>query len=211
MKSNDQQGEIKNMDKVKDLPNEEYEISDNENDFDDLDEEQTQLNDQQEEEKPITEEKNADLIKNLTEQIDLIQDKLLRSIAESENTRHRMNKKVEEARDYAVVSFVKDLVPVIDNFSRVLLHVPEHLDADTKVIIEGVSMTRDALLAVLQKHGIESIEPIEGESFDYNHHHAISQVVTDIHKEGSIVSTMQVGYKIKDRLIRPASVAVAKK
>jgi molecular chaperone GrpE len=203
MESKDQHGEAKN--------NKEYEISDEEIALENLDEEQKLLDDQHEGQKLIADEKDADLVKNLTEQFDLMQDKLLRAIAESENTRHRMNKKVEEARDYAVVSFVKDLLPIVDNFSRALLHVPENLDANSKVIIEGVSMTRDALLDVLKKHGIESIEPAQGENFDYNNHHAISQVVTDQHKEGSIVSTMQVGYKIKDRLIRPASVAVAKK
>ncbi len=203
MESKDQHGEAKN--------NKEYEISDEEIALENLDEEQKLLDDDHEGQKFITDEKDADLVKNLTEQIDLMQDKLLRAIAESENTRHRMNKKVEEARDYAVVSFVKDLLPIVDNFSRALLHVPENLDANSKIIIEGVGMTRDALLDVLKKHGIESIEPTQGENFDYNNHHAISQVVTDQHKEGSIVSTMQVGYKIKDRLIRPASVAVAKK
>ena len=203
MESKDQHGEAKN--------NKEYEISDEEIVLENLGEEQKLLDDEHEGQKLITDEKDADLVKNLTEQIDLMQDKLLRAIAESENTRHRMNKKVEEARDYAVVSFVKDLLPIVDNFSRALLHVPENLDANSKIIIEGVGMTRDALLDVLKKHGIESIEPTQGENFDYNNHHAISQVVTDQHKEGSIVSTMQVGYKIKDRLIRPASVAVAKK
>ena len=90
-------------------------------------------------------------------------------------------------------------MPIIDNFSRALLHVPENLDSDTKIIIEGISMTRDALIDVFKKHGIESIEPHSGDNFDYNNHYAISQVVTDQHKEGSIVSTMQTGCKIKDK------------
>lgn len=188
-------------DKVKDVSKVEHELDIDENHY----------NDQDEGQEVITEEKDADLINNLTQQIELMQDKLLRAIAESENTRHRMNKKVEEAKDYAIVNFAKDLVPVIDNFSRAVSHIPENLDNDIKIIIEGVSMTRDALVDVFKKHGIESIEPQEGEDFDYNNHHAISQVVTDQHKEGTIVDTMQVGYKIKDRLIRPASVAVAKK
>ena len=122
-----------------------------------------------------------------------------------------MNKKVEEARDFSIVGFAKDLLPVIDNFSRALSHVPENINNDTKIIIDGVSMIKDELISIFKKHGIESIEPKEGEGFDYNHHHAISQVVTDQYEEGTIVTTMQVGYKIKDRLIRPASVAVAKK
>jgi molecular chaperone GrpE len=185
--------------------------NDYENHDSNLAEEHKLLDDEHEGQKLITEEKDAELISNLTEQIEIMQDKLLRAIAESENTRHRMNKKIEEAKDYAIVNFARDLVPVIDNFSRALSHVPENLDNDTNIIIEGVTMTRDTLVDVFKKHGIESIEPQEGENFDYNNHYAISQVVTDQHKEGTIVSTMQVGYKIRDRLIRPASVAVAKK
>jgi molecular chaperone GrpE len=185
-------------------------LKSDENHCNNLDIEQGLVDEQHKEQQLITEEKDTELINSLTEQIELIQDKLLRAVAESENTRHRMNKKVEEAKDYAIVSFAKDLVPVIDNFSMALSHVPENLDDSAKIIVEGVKMTRDELLSVFKKHGIESIEPQEGDNFDYNNHYAISQVVTDQHKDGTIISTMQVGYKIKDRLIRPASVAVAK-
>ena len=174
-------------------------------------EEQKLLEDEHEGQQLLTEEKDTELINNLTEEIKLIQDKLLRAVAESENIRNRMNKKVEEARDFSIVGFAKDLLPVIDNFSRALSHVPENINNDTRIIIDGVRMIKDELISIFKKHGIESIEPKEGEGFDYNNHHAISQVVTDQYQEGTIVSTMQVGYKIKDRLIRPASVAVAKK
>jgi len=174
-------------------------------------EEQKLLEDEHEGQQLFTEEKDTELINNLTEEIKLMQDKLLRAVAESENIRNRMNKKVEEARDFSIIGFTKDLLPVIDNFSRALSHVPENINNDTKIIIDGVSMIKDDLISIFKKHGIESIEPKEGEGFDYNHHHAISQVVTDQYEEGTIVSTMQVGYKIKDRLIRPASVAVAKR
>ena len=160
-------------------------------------EEQKLLEDEHEGQQLLTEEKDTELINNLTEEIKLMQDKLLRA--------------VEEARDFSIVGFAKDLLPVIDNFSRALSHVPENINNDTKIIIDGVSMIKDELISIFKKHGIESIEPKEGEGFDYNHHHAISQVVTDQYEEGTIVSTMQVGYKIKYRLIRPASVAVAKK
>lgn len=160
--------------------------------------------------KLIADEKDAELIKHLTEQVEAAQDKLLRAMAESENIRHRMNRLVEETRDYSIFNFAKDLVSVIDNLSRAIAHAPENLDESHKAVIDGVRMTKNELDSVLKKHGLEVIEPKAGDKFDYNNHHAISQVETDEYVEGTIVSTMQTGYRIKDRLLRPAAVAVAK-
>jgi molecular chaperone GrpE len=80
-----------------------------------------------------------------------------------------------------------------------------------KNMISGVDMTRNELTSIFKKHGLESIEPQAGEKFDYNIHHAVAQIETDEHDDGTIVNTMQVGYKIKDRLLRPAMVRVSKK
>jgi len=154
-------------------------------------------------------ESNA--VEELKEQIEVLQDKLLRQLAESENIRARGTMLADEAREFAVLGVAKDLVPVMDNLSRALEHLPEDLSADVKNMIAGVEMTKNELSSVFTKHGLESIEPQSGDKFDYNLHHAISQVMTDEHKPGSIVSTMQSGYKIKERLIRPAVVTVAKK
>ena len=150
------------------------------------------------------------IIDSLNEQIDSLQDKLLRQLAESENIRTRSTKLVEEAREYAIFDFTKDLMPVMDNLQRALEHLPEELDDEMQNIIEGVRMTKDQLESAFQKHHLESIAPQSGDKFDYNMHHAISQIMTDEFGAGSIVNTMQVGYKIKDRLIRPAAVTVAK-
>jgi molecular chaperone GrpE len=158
----------------------------------------------------ISEENPDNMIDELNNQIQTLQDKLLRSMAETENVRTRLNKNVEEAREYSIINFAKDLVPVVDNLARALTHLPANLDEETGSLIQGVKMTQKELENVFRKHGLEAIEPQEGEKFDYNAHHAITQVVTDKHKAGTIVNTMQVGYRIKDRLIRPASVAVAK-
>jgi molecular chaperone GrpE len=146
----------------------------------------------------------------LTAQAEILQDKLLRQLAESENIRTRSAKLVEEAREYAIFDFTKDLMPVMDNLHRALDHLPENLDAETQNIVEGVKMTKSQLESVFQKHHLESIAPQSGDKFDYNLHHAISQIMTEEFRAGSIVNTMQLGYKIKERLIRPAAVTVAK-
>ena len=160
--------------------------------------------------KLLDEKDDGELIENLTEEIKTLKDRLLRAVAESENIRHRMTKMIDETRDYSIVAFAKDLVPVVDNLSMALSHLPEILSKEAEVIAQGVKMTKSELDSVLKKHGIETIEPKVGDNFDYNNHHAISEVVVDDHKKGTIVNNMQIGYKIKDRLIRPASVVVAK-
>ena len=150
------------------------------------------------------------IIAHLQEEIAQGQDKLLRQLAETENIRSRSAKMVEEASNYAIFSFAKDLVSVMDNLDRALEHVPKDVNEEVKNIIEGVKMTQQELTSIFAKHSLESLKPNSGEVFDYNQHHAISQVATDDYEPGVIVNTMQVGYKIKDRLIRPAAVAVAK-
>ncbi|MCC8398277.1 MAG: nucleotide exchange factor GrpE [Rickettsia endosymbiont of Labidopullus appendiculatus] len=148
---------------------------------------------------------------NLKSQIEILQDKLLRTIAESDNTRKRLEKSIEEAKDYAIFSFAKDLLSVNDNLSRALEHKPQNMEGDLANIITGVEMTKSELTSILQKHGLESIEPLLGEKFDYNIHHAISQIVSDEYDQDSVIAVMQSGYKIKDRLLRPAIVQVSKK
>ena len=156
------------------------------------------------------EDSESDVVDDLKKQIEELQDKLLRQLAESENIRTRATKQVEEVKNYAVFDFSRDLISVMDNLSRALDHLPENLSNDVKNIVAGIEMTKSELESVFKKHKLESIAPHSGDKFDYHLHHAISQVVTEECKSGSIVTTMQNGYKIKDRLIRPASVTVAK-
>lgn len=158
----------------------------------------------------LKESKPQEIISDLTKQVEVLQDKLLRQLAESENVRTRSAKLIEEAREYAIFEFTKDLIPVIDNLQRALEHLPKDLDPDAQNVVEGVKMTKEQLESAFKKHHLESITPQSGDKFDYNIHHAISQVMTEEFSPGSIVNTMQAGYKIKDRLIRPAAVTVAK-
>jgi molecular chaperone GrpE len=145
-------------------------------------------------------------IEELKSQIELLKDKALRTVAESDNTRKRLEKMIDDARDYSIVSFAKDLLAVMDNLGRAL----EYRDKIDSVLT-GVDMTKLELETVLKKYGIEALEPSIGDKFDYNNHHAVSQVVTDEQDSDSIVGVMQVGYRIKDRLLRPALVTVSKR
>ena len=162
---------------------------------------QTLIHDSQNE---SIEEKNP-----LEQEILELKDKLLRHAAETENLRKRCEKQTEEARDFAVTNFAKDLIGVIDNMHRALQHKPAEINQEMQNIIQGVEMILSEFSAVLKKHHIHVIETNIGDDFNHHNHYAIAQVPTDEFSKGKIVNVMQIGYKLKDRLLRPTSVAIA--
>lgn len=139
-------------------------------------------------------------------------DKLLRALAETENQRRRAQREREDASKYAAANFAKDLLDVADNFRRALTSIdPAALqDERAKALIEGVAATERALLAAFERHGIKRIEPEIGERFDPNLHEAMFEVPNTGKQGGSIVQVVQAGYRMHDRLLRPAMVGVAK-
>jgi molecular chaperone GrpE len=139
-------------------------------------------------------------------------DKLLRALAETENLRRRAQREREDASKYAAANFAKDMLDVADNFRRALASIdPASLqDERAKALIEGVAATERALLAAFERHGIKRIEPEIGERFDPNLHEAMFEVPGTGKPGGSIVQVVQTGYRMHDRLLRPAMVGVAK-
>ena len=152
----------------------------------------------------------GDILSEAQSEVVALKDKLMRTAAEMENMRRRYEKQIEDVREYSVSSFAKDLMSVMDNFSRALSHKPDAENDAVKNFIIGVEMTESELMNIFKKHKIEAIKPEVGEKFDYNLHQAISQIPSDEHPEGVILSSMQDGYKFKERLLRPAVVAVSK-
>lgn len=151
-----------------------------------------------------------DVLSDIQNEVAILKDKLMRTAAEMENMRRRYEKQIEDVREYSISSFAKDLMSVMDNFSRALSHKPEAENDAVKNFILGVEMTESELLNIFKKHNIQTIAPKLGDKFDYNLHHAISQLESQEHPEGTILSAMQNGYKFKERLLRPAAVAVSK-
>jgi len=139
-------------------------------------------------------------------------DKLLRALAETENQRRRAQRERDDASKYAAANFAKDMLDVADNFRRALASIdPASLqDERAKALIEGVAATERALLAAFERHGIKRIEPEIGERFDPNLHEAMFEVPGTGKPGGSIVQVVQTGYRMHDRLLRPAMVGVAK-
>ena len=139
-------------------------------------------------------------------------DKLLRALAETENQRRRAQRDREDARKYAASNFAKDMLDVADNLRRALgsLDPASLQDERAKALVEGVAATERALLAALERHGIKRIEPEIGERFDPNLHEAMFEVPNTGKPGGSVVQVVQAGYRMHDRLLRPAMVGVAK-
>jgi molecular chaperone GrpE len=148
-----------------------------------------------------------------TENADL-KDRLLRAMADAENTRRIAAREKQEASQYAVTKFARDMLTIADNFARALDALPPEalagLEPKIKGVIEGVEATERQLLQSLERHGVKPIET-DGAKFDPNLHQAIAEVPGNGKPGGTIVDVMQTGYVIGDRLLRPSMVTVAKK
>lgn len=171
--------------------------------------EQAEINDNEKQEAEQNEEQ-SEAANTENNELTELKDKLLRQMAETENIRRRSAKSVTEAREFAIFEFSRDLISVMDNFERSLEHLPKNPDQETKTIIEGLKMTKTELASVFEKHQLKTVKAATGDKFDYNLHNAISQIESDEIATDHIVKTVQQGYQIKDRLIRPATVIVAK-
>jgi molecular chaperone GrpE len=138
-------------------------------------------------------------------------DRLLRALAEAENTLRRAQREREDATRYAVAGFAKDLLSVADNLRRALDSLPEAEVRDERArnLLAGVAATERELLSVFERHGIRRIDPL-GERFDHNLHQAIFEAERGDEPPGTIVEVLQPGYLLHDRLLRPAMVGVAK-
>lgn len=136
---------------------------------------------------------------------------VLYAAADVQNTRRRAEKEVADARAYSVTNFARDLLSVADNFERALAAMPEELRTDDrfKGLIAGIEGTARELESVFQRHGITRVSAL-GQMVDPNFHQPMMEVPHDA-EPGTIVHEMQAGYTIKDRLLRPAMVSVAKK
>lgn len=155
----------------------------------------------------------VDPLEAATKEAAELKDKLLRTLAEMENLRRRSEREVTDARLYGIAQFARDVLGVADNMRRALDAVGADLrataDEGTKSLIDGVDLTERELIKVMEKHGIKRFEP-KGEKFDPNLHQAMFEVPDPSVAAGTVVQVMQAGYKIGERVLRPALVGIAK-
>ncbi len=159
-----------------------------------------------------TEAEAATDIETLAAEVADLKDQLLRALAEGENTRKRAAREREDSARYGISNFARDIVAVADNLRRAIDSLPADKGGEdvVKTLTEGVAATLRQLDAAFENHGIERIDPA-GQPFDHNLHQAMFEDPDSDQPPGTVVLVIQQGYKIHDRLLRPAMVGVAKK
>ena len=157
------------------------------------------------------EEDNED-VETLKAQIADLTDRLLRAHAEMDNQRKMAEKDREDTAKYAISKFAKDIVQVGDNFQRAITAVPgDAVDNDPalKSFLDGVTMLDREFHNILERHGIQRLEPT-GEAFNPHFHQAMMEQEDASVAHGTVIQVIQAGYQLADRVLRPAMVIVAK-
>ncbi len=157
-------------------------------------------------------EMNLDRLGELERELEEVRQHVLYAQAETQNVRRRLEQEKVTAASYAATGFARDMLSVKDNMERALSAIPDELREDERMkgLVSGIEATGRELDNVFQRHGISRIEAM-GQKLDPNRHQAMIEVPDDSVEPGTIVQEMQAGYTIKDRLLRPALVGVAKK
>lgn len=154
----------------------------------------------------------AEELNKLANELETARQDILYAQAEVQNVRRRMEKEAADARAYAATGFARDILSVSDNLTRALEAIPAELREDEKMkpLVTGLEATGRELESVFAKHGISRIAAM-GLPLDPNQHQAMVEIPSADAEPGTVVAEMQAGYMIKDRLLRPAMVGVAKK
>jgi molecular chaperone GrpE len=143
-----------------------------------------------------------------SEEVAALQDRLLRLQADFENFRKRTLKEKEEAWRYGHQNLVKDLLATVDNLERAIEHARGSEGGDLEGLLQGVELVLRELLGILGQHGLAEIDA-EGEPFDPAFHEAMAQQPDDSVPPNTVVQVYEKGYRLRDRMLRPARVVVS--
>jgi len=154
----------------------------------------------------------AQALEGLRGDLEAAKQDVLYAKAEAQNVRRRAEKDIADARNYSATGFARDVLSVWDNLSRAVEAIPDSLREDDKMkgLVIGIEATQRELEKVFKQHGITRVASVDM-PLDPNQHQAMMEVPSDAHEPGTIIQEMQSGWMIKDRLLRPAMVGVAKK
>lgn len=148
----------------------------------------------------------ADEVQALSEERDALRDRLLRTAAEFDNFRKRIDRERRDLSEFAAADVLTELLPIVDNFERAL-QAPAPAEADS--FRAGIEMIHRQMLDLLRKRGVKPIDAL-GADFDPNFHQAVIHEPSADHRDGEVIAELQRGYMLGDRLLRPAMVKVAK-
>ncbi|MGH9414203.1 MAG: nucleotide exchange factor GrpE [Terriglobales bacterium] len=149
----------------------------------------------------------ADELQKLAEERDALQDRLLRALAEADNARKRFARELQDARQHAAAETVRPFLSVIDSFDRAQAHASS---SSLEELRKGMDLLHRQLLDAVRKAGLEPIAA-HGQTFDPHLHEALEMVDSDDAPDGTVIDELQRGYKLRERLVRPAMVRVARR
>jgi molecular chaperone GrpE len=149
-------------------------------------------------------ETQPDPLEEVRRERDALQDRLLRTAAEFDNYRKRMDRERRDLAEYTAGEAIKDLLPIIDNLERAL-----QAPAQDDPLRKGVELIHKQMLEILRRRGVTPIEAL-GADFDPNVHQAVVHESSPEHREGEVIGELRRGYMLGERLLRPAMVKVAK-
>jgi len=154
----------------------------------------------------------AEALESLRSDLEAAKQDVLYAKAEAQNVRRRAEKDITDARNYASTGFARDILSVWDNLSRAVDSIPDTLreDDQMKGLVTGIEATQRELEKVFKQHGVTRVAAMDM-PLDPNLHQAMMEIPSADHEPGTIIQEMQAGWTIKDRLLRPAMVGVAKK
>ena len=165
-------------------------------------------------EKTVKKTSDAEKEESTEDKLKKTQEKLLRSMAEMENQRRRFEKEKEEAFEFGGFNFARESLSLLDNIDRAISSFKndEKLkdNKDLNKIIDGIDIVKKDLITIFKKNGIEPIECLD-KKFDPNFHQAMLEIENSTKEPGTIIQEVQKGYMMKNRLLRPSLVGVAKK
>ena len=140
---------------------------------------------------------------------DEMRDRLMRALADAENSRKRAERDRREGLMYGGAKLARDMLPVYDHLSRALEAAGDDLKTNAAGLYEGIDLTLRELVNVLAKHGVERILPQPGDAFDPHLHQAMFEAPVPQFRAGQIIQVMAVGFRMHDQLLRPAQVGVS--
>jgi len=154
----------------------------------------------------------SEALESMKADLDTARQEVLYARAETQNVRRRLEKDIADTRAYAATGFARDILSVSDNLVRAIESIPEELRADDKFkgLVAGIEATQRELERVFSQHGVTRVAA-KGLPLDPNVHQAMMEIPSDDADPGTVIQEMQAGYLIRDRLLRPALVGVAKK
>jgi len=151
-------------------------------------------------------------VEALQAEIAALKEQILRYAADGENLRRRTEREMNDARAFAIQKFAKDLFGVSDNLSRALQSMPrEGLEGAIQNLVLGIEMTEKELSGAFERNGIKRVNPARGDRFDPHQHQAMMEQPSDTVQGGQVIQTLQAGYALFGRTVRPAMVVVAAK